>query len=377
MKKLRVLFLSFIILSLITASASAFTGSTRTSLLDASSGDISTTLYAPDGNSVKAYPALVGTLLDKGWERELEDVIVTLYSEDGRTLRVFKSETETYLKLGWFRSYQEVIKTLYAPDGRTLTVYKSEVEPHLKLGWFGSYEEVITTLYAPGNRTLTVYNSEVDTYLKLGWFIKKPIDPAKPTVALTFDDGPNPTNTVRIIDTLVKYDVTGTFFVLGNLAARYPDVVRYAASSGMEIASHTYSHPRLTALYSTGITKEFSLTSEEIMLACGTAPSLIRPPYGAYNETVKASSPAPLIMWSVDTLDWKSRNATSVYNAVMNTVKDGDIILMHDIYGSTADAVELIVPELIRRGFQITGVSELAKARGIPLENGQIYYRLK
>ena len=78
MKKLRVLFLSFIILSLITASASAFTGSTRASLLDASSGDISTTLYASDGNSVKAYPALVGTLLDKGWERELEDVIVTL-----------------------------------------------------------------------------------------------------------------------------------------------------------------------------------------------------------------------------------------------------------------------------------------------------------
>ena len=85
----------------------------------------------------------------------------------------------------------------------------------------------------------------------------------------------------------------------------------------------------------------------------------------------------PMIIWSLDTQDWKNRNATMTANAILNNVSDGDIILMHDLYSSTADAMEIVIPELVRRGYTLVTVSELAEAKGVDLEDGGAYYSIR
>ena len=99
----------------------------------------------------------------------------------------------------------------------------------------------------------------------------------------------------------------------------------------------------------------------------------MRPPYGAINDTVKANVGMPMILWSIDTLDWKTRNAQSTINNVMTKVKDGDIILMHDIHTETVDAALTLIPKLEEAGYQLVTVSEMAQAKGVTLENGKAY----
>ena len=101
--------------------------------------------------------------------------------------------------------------------------------------------------------------------------------------------------------------------------------------------------------------------------------TLVRPPYGAYNSNVQINAGAPLILWSIDTLDWKTRNAKNTINVVMNEVKDGSIILMHDIHSPSVDAAEVLIPKLIASGYQLVTVSELAKYRSVAMYSGGVY----
>jgi peptidoglycan/xylan/chitin deacetylase (PgdA/CDA1 family) len=111
--------------------------------------------------------------------------------------------------------------------------------------------------------------------------------------------------------------------------------------------------------------------------AVGHNTATVRPPGGAYNATVKASVNAPIILWSIDTLDWKTRNAQTTINTVLSNVQDGDIILMHDIHTQSVDAALYLIPELQRRGYTLVTVSELAEAKGVTLQPGQVYTRIK
>ncbi len=333
------------------------------------------TLYSMDGRTLTICLSEVETYKALGWYETKEEVIETLYSEDGRTLTVYKSYVDTYLALGWYK-FEDMNTTLYTFDGRSLTIHNSAVDTYLKLGWY-RYEDATTTLYADDGRTLTIFNCAVDTYLKLGWHRKYTPDPSKPIIAFTFDDGPHPSNTKMIVDTLKQYNSTATFFVLGKLAGAYPDVVKYAADNGMEIGNHSYNHARLTALSASSMISDVNSASANVYNAAGVYPKLLRPPYGALNDTVKFQSGLPIIMWSVDTLDWKSRNAVSVYNHILNNVKDGDIVLMHDIHPSTVEAVKMVVPELINRGFQIVSVSTLAEAKGYTITQGNRYSQFR
>lgn len=335
--------------------------------------DVITKLYSTDGRSIVIFDAEVPAYLKVGW-MPYEDAIVTLYTMEGKTLTIFKGEEATYLNLGWSR-YEDITTTLYSYDGRCLTIFNNEVDTYLNLGWH-YYEDAIVTLYA-GENTLTIFKNEEETYLNLGWHKSKLPDPTKPIIAFSFDDGPHHTYTKSVIDTLTQYGCTATFFMLGRLAASYPDVVKYAVSSGMEIANHSYNHANLAQLSAYGVQNDVSSATSNIYAAGGVYPTLLRPPYGSYNNTVKANAGLPLILWSVDTLDWKSRNAYSVYNHILSNAKDGDIVLMHDIYSSTAEAVKMVVPELVRRGFQIVSVSELAKAKGYNLSAGNVYSQIR
>ncbi len=200
------------------------------------------------------------------------------------------------------------------------------------------------------------------------------IDPNKPMVALTYDDGPRPKSTNRILNCLEKYDSAATFFELGYLAKAYPDCIRREVKLGCEVANHSWDHPNLATLSGSGVANQINSTSNTIFNICGVKPRLLRPPYGSYNSTVRNNCGMPIIIWSIDTLDWKYRDASYVTSVIKNQVTDGSVILMHSIYDSTAAATEAIVPWLISRGYQLVTVSELAEARGIKLQNGASYH---
>ena len=201
------------------------------------------------------------------------------------------------------------------------------------------------------------------------------IDPSKKMVALTFDDGPHNTYTNKILDTLEKHDSVATFFEVGNLVSQGADTIMRAKNMGCEIASHTWSHGNLQTLSASGIKTQIDKADEAFEKVTGEKPKLLRPPYGAVGKTLRETSDKYLIGWSVDTNDWKYRDKNKVLSTVKNAGDlDGDVILMHSLYNSTAQAVEEMVPWLIENGYQLVTVSELIKYRyEDDLESGKYY----
>ena len=201
---------------------------------------------------------------------------------------------------------------------------------------------------------------------------KTEIDPGKPMVALTFDDGPGP-RTSEILDQLKKYNAHATFFMLGKNVKSYPDAIKQMLKDGNELGNHSYDHQQLTKIDAEAIAKEVNDTNENIKNISGSPATVLRPPYGAINDTVKSSVGMPMILWNVDTLDWKTRNTQSTIDEVMRNLKDGDIILMHDIHTQTVDAALQLIPKLEEEGYQLVTVSEMAAAKHKTLENGTAY----
>lgn len=192
----------------------------------------------------------------------------------------------------------------------------------------------------------------------------KDIDRNKPMVALTFDDGPGYNDVSdRILDVLEKYNARATFFMVGQNAKDHPKNLKRKVELGCELGNHTWNHSD----YGKNVTvSDIKKCSEAIYEACGQYPTAFRSPGGNTTSTIlkecKTENLA-LYYWSLDTQDWKSRNSEKVYNAVMNNIEDGDIVLMHEIYSSTADAVEKIVPDLIKKGYQLVTCEELVLAK--------------
>ncbi len=201
------------------------------------------------------------------------------------------------------------------------------------------------------------------------------INPKKKMIALTFDDGPNVTSNASIVKTLAKNNCTATFFVLGCLLGRADNrnEIRYMAKEGMEIGSHTQNHLKLTSLSTPQLKSEIHQTDNMLKSLLGQDVEIMRAPYGACDANVLKQATHPMIQWSLDTLDWKTRNATTTYAAVLNRAQDGSIVLMHSIYDPTAQAVSTMVPALKKRGFQLVTVSELFKYKHKSLKKGQIY----
>lgn len=198
------------------------------------------------------------------------------------------------------------------------------------------------------------------------------IDPEKPIIALSFDDGPS-IYTPQILEILQSYGVTATFFEVGYNIDKYPDYILQEYLAGCEVGNHTVDHPNLKTLSKSKVKQEINNNLEKLNKILGEGTRLLRPPYGNYNDTVKEVANAPLITWSIDTLDWKTKNAQSVFAEVKRSAKDGYIILMHSLYKSSVEALEYVIPWLLDQGYQVCSVSEMFNARGITLENGQVY----
>lgn len=201
-------------------------------------------------------------------------------------------------------------------------------------------------------------------------------DMTKPAIALTFDDGPSWEPTTRILDVLEAYGARATFFTMGYKAKTYADQLLREQALRCEVANHSYNHPKLTEISPAKVKKQITRTSKLVKGITGEGTHLVRPPYGAYDDTVLEQIDAPAILWSIDTRDWKTRDAEKTVANVLENVKDGDIILMHDVYEPTAEAVEKLVPELVARGYQLVTVPELAVLKGKKLKKGKTYNRI-
>lgn len=184
-----------------------------------------------------------------------------------------------------------------------------------------------------------------------------------PYVALTFDDGPHATHTPRLLDILRARNVKATFYVIGKNVDLYPGIVRRTVAEGHEIGNHTYTHPKLSALGMDRVLTEIRKTDEAVIRACGVRPRTLRPPYGALlqsqRQIIHSTLGYPTIMWSVDPLDWKRPGSSVVTSRIIGGTNNGAIILVHDLHGSSVDAMPATVDTLLRKGYRFVTVSQL------------------
>lgn len=194
--------------------------------------------------------------------------------------------------------------------------------------------------------------------------INKIIDPNKKAIALTFDDGPSK-YTEKIVKLLNEYEANATFFILGNKVKIYNETLKYLLDSGNEIGNHSYNHKWLTNVTTEELNNQINITQDIIKENLNYTPKLFRPTYGSVNKNIKENIKLDIILWNVDTLDWKYKNGKKIAENTLKKIKDGDIILMHDTYEYSYNALKIILPKLKEEDYQLVTVSELKKIQEI------------
>ncbi len=182
-------------------------------------------------------------------------------------------------------------------------------------------------------------------------------------IALTFDDGPHPVNTPRLLDILRAHSVPATFFVIGNRVDQYPNIARRIVREGHEIGNHTYTHANLSKLGDAGVRSELVRGRDAILRATGLYPTLFRPPYAALKThqryNIKAEFGYPIVFWNVDPLDWKRPGPSVVADRLVKGTRNGSILLVHDLHASSVDAIPETITRLKAQGYEFVTVSQL------------------
>ena len=218
------------------------------------------------------------------------------------------------------------------------------------------------------------------------WFVSLPDVPALPAgpaalppkgyLALTFDDGPWPKTTEALLDGLAQRGVKATFFLVGEQVADHQDTVRRMADEGHQIGLHTWHHVSLQGMTREEIAAQLGKTQQTIQAVVGPEELMLRPPYGFVDETLKQWAKTPIVCWSVDTEDWKYRDADHVKKVIVEQAQDGDVVLMHDLYETSVRGALAAIDELQSRTdktYAFVTVSQLAAIHGITLEPGVVY----
>jgi peptidoglycan/xylan/chitin deacetylase (PgdA/CDA1 family) len=208
--------------------------------------------------------------------------------------------------------------------------------------------------------------------------IRKNLDRTKPMVALTFDDGPDASNTEQILKSLKSVNGRATFFLVGSRIEGEEDIVQQEFNAGHEIGNHSWDHQYASNISEKKQRAEMNKTNDAIKKVIGEYPTVFRCPGGITSNVYETENISPIILWSIDTLDWSTKSSQATFNAIKSVFKkgqnlDGDIVLMHDIQDSTPKAVANIVKYLDKKGYQLVTVSELAYYRNTTMKNGETY----
>jgi peptidoglycan/xylan/chitin deacetylase (PgdA/CDA1 family) len=253
----------------------------------------------------------------------------------------------------------EIFCRVRTPDGREGYMMKEYLEFENGL----PPREVITPSPAP-TPDLTRQNA-----------LARGVDPNKPMLALTFDDGPHP-DSLLVVEALEAHGARGTFFVLGKNIQGNEEVLRRIAQGGHQIGAHTWSHPNLREISQSAVRSQITRTMDKIQEVTGQTVTMLRPPYGALNRLSRRTVTElglPVILWSVDSLDWKTRSASKTIDTILSQAQNGAIILCHDVWDSTGRAMQTLVPALIEKGYQLVTVAEMMSFRNEPLKPGWEY----
>lgn len=313
-------------------------------------------------------------------EEENEAGPVLAYEEDG--LRCFDGEE---MILGMYTIGED---TYYfnpedglAQTGWVEDKYYFDSDYHMVKGWkdingktyfFGKLSgKKLTGLYKIGKGKSAL----VCTFSKKG-VLQRKLYASKKAVCLTFDDGPS-ANTSAILTTLGKYNAKATFFMVGNRCKSYQAACKKVTDKGHQVGCHTFSHPWLTNLNAKGIKSQMTKGNNAIKKYTGKKPNVCRTPGGENTSTIRGNVGLPIILWSVDTRDWEHRDKNKTLKYVKEGAKDGAIILMHDLYKTTADAVPSVCKYLKNKGYQMVTIKEMTLLKGVKLKSGKAYYNFK
>lgn len=198
-----------------------------------------------------------------------------------------------------------------------------------------------------------------------------------PLVALTFDDGPRSSTTGPLLDGLELREVPATFFLVGNRIPGNEDLVRRMGQEGHQVGIHTYDHVELKGLSREDFDLQVGRTRALITQVLGEGSYWLRPPYGFIDKSAENWCGGPVILWSVDPEDWRDSDVDRIVAAVVEHVSDGDIILLHDLFPSSAQAALRIVDTLLAKGYCFVTVEQLMSERGITPEAGVQYRKIK
>ncbi|MCI5966834.1 MAG: polysaccharide deacetylase family protein [Tenericutes bacterium] len=226
-------------------------------------------------------------------------------------------------------------------------------------------ENNITTYKIPLNSiklNIEIINNDKEKDIEPVIKNDKIIDPKLPVVALTFDDGPS-RYTKDIIDTLKSNNVNATFFVLGNKIEIYKDIIRESIKNGNEIGNHSYNHKWLSKLSTNELLDQINKTQDILKETVNYTPTCFRPTYGSVNNKIRKSINLSITLWTIDTKDWKINSVDRIVERAIKDIEDGDIILMHDIFQRSSEALKKIIPKLKEQGYQFVTISELEEVK--------------
>ncbi|WP_064610479.1 polysaccharide deacetylase family protein [Streptobacillus moniliformis] len=310
--------------------------------------------------------SLISCMNTKNEEKVVEDIKIEKKVEEEKEVQKKEEQQEKIIKTDDILRYhyKKIAKSIDPNiDFENVNVRKFRVTDTDI--YFGDNEELVLNL----EKFKAIFKSNVGLpSLYQGEELipkKREVDMSKKHIVFTFDDGPRNKYHELIREVFNEYDQTASFFLLGEVIKRNSNMVIKTYLDGHEIMGHSYTHPDLTKLSPEKIWKEYQGCNDEIFKVIGLDVKNIRPPYGAVNQKVKnvVGGKNNIVLWNVDSEDWKSRNVETIISRVLPVVKDGDVVLFHDLYLESYEAIKYMAPILIEEGYQFISYEDMIKIK--------------